>query len=106
MNTHPLPPLLVTGAAGLSGSITVRAFVQHGTPVRALVRDLGKVATGHPLVHYVQGDMLRPESALEGVERVLLISSSVPSMVETQCTFIDACKKAGVRHVIKFSGAE
>jgi uncharacterized protein YbjT (DUF2867 family) len=27
-------------------------------------------------------------------------------MVETQCTFIDACKAAGVRHVIKFSGLD
>jgi uncharacterized protein YbjT (DUF2867 family) len=27
-------------------------------------------------------------------------------LVETQCTFIDACKAAGVRHVIKFSGLD
>jgi uncharacterized protein YbjT (DUF2867 family) len=27
-------------------------------------------------------------------------------MVETQCTFIDSCKAAGVRHVIKFSGLD
>lgn len=25
-------------------------------------------------------------------------------MVETQCTFIDAAKKAGVQHIVKFSG--
>jgi uncharacterized protein YbjT (DUF2867 family) len=27
-------------------------------------------------------------------------------MVETQCSFIDSCRRAGVRHIIKFSGAE
>jgi len=27
-------------------------------------------------------------------------------MVDTQCTFVEACKRAGVRHVVKFSGAE
>ncbi len=27
-------------------------------------------------------------------------------MLETQCTFVDACKSAGVRHVVKYSGAE
>jgi uncharacterized protein YbjT (DUF2867 family) len=27
-------------------------------------------------------------------------------MVETQCAFVDACKSAGVRHVIKFSGLD
>jgi len=35
-----------------------------------------------------------------------MISSPDPQMVETQCTFIDASKKAGVRHIVKFSGAE
>ena len=42
--------------------------------------------------------------ALAGVDRVLMISSSSLDMVETQCTFIDACRAAGVRHIIKFSG--
>jgi uncharacterized protein YbjT (DUF2867 family) len=27
-------------------------------------------------------------------------------MVDTQCAFIDAAKRAGVRHIVKFSGAE
>jgi uncharacterized protein YbjT (DUF2867 family) len=27
-------------------------------------------------------------------------------MAETQCRFIDACKQAGIAHVVKFSGAE
>ena len=45
-------------------------------------------------------------SALEGVDRVLMISGPRMDMVETQCTFVDACKAAGVRHVIKFSGLD
>jgi uncharacterized protein YbjT (DUF2867 family) len=35
-----------------------------------------------------------------------MISSARERMLETQCTFIDACKKANVRHIVKFSGAE
>ena len=53
--------------------------------------------------------MLRPGTlgpALEGVDKVLMISPSDPLMVETQCRFIDASKKAGVTHIVKFSGAE
>jgi len=53
--------------------------------------------------------MAKPETlsaALAGVDRVLMISSAGPQMLETQCTFVDACQKAGVRHVIKFSGRE
>jgi uncharacterized protein YbjT (DUF2867 family) len=45
-------------------------------------------------------------SALEGVDRVLMISGPRMDMVETQCTLIDACRAAGVRHVIKFSGLD
>ena len=103
--------ILVTGATGLSGSIVIREFARQKTPVRALVRSRAKArALGTlPTVEFVEADMLRPETlgvALDGVDRVLMISSSDPQMVETQCAFIDASKKAGVRHIVKFSGAE
>ena len=45
-------------------------------------------------------------AALDGVDRVLMISAPLMDMVETQNTFIDAAKAAGVRHVIKFSGLD
>jgi uncharacterized protein YbjT (DUF2867 family) len=35
-----------------------------------------------------------------------MISSANAQLVETQCTFIDACKKAGVDYIVKFSGEE
>jgi len=103
--------ILVTGATGLSGSIVIREFARQTTPVRALVRTRAKSRALEtlPTVALVEGDMLRPETlaaALHSVDRVLMISSSDPRMVETQCTFIDACKKAGIKHVVKFSGAE
>jgi len=53
--------------------------------------------------------MLRPETlgtALHDVDRILMISSARERLLETQCTFIDASKKAGVRHIFKFSGQE
>jgi uncharacterized protein YbjT (DUF2867 family) len=53
--------------------------------------------------------MLSPETlqvALEGIERVLMISTGNQQMLETQCTFIDSCQRAGVSHIVKFSGAE
>src|SRR5262249_40671476 len=62
-----------------------------------------------PHIDLVEGEMARAETlgpALAGAKRVLLISSSNPHMVETQCRFIDACKAAGVAHVVKFSGKE
>lgn len=103
--------ILVTGAAGLNGSAVIREFARHGAAVRALVRDRTKAGaiSGFRNVEIAEGDMRQPESlaaALRGVIRVLMISSSGPDMVETQCAFIDACRRARVQHVVKFSGAE
>jgi uncharacterized protein YbjT (DUF2867 family) len=102
--------LLVTGASGLNGSAIIREFVRHGAAVRAMVRNREKGAQfSGAMVDVVAGDMSRLETlgrALEGVHRVLMISSASPDMVEVQCRFIDACKAAGIGHIIKFSGAE
>jgi uncharacterized protein YbjT (DUF2867 family) len=103
--------LLLTGATGAAGSLIAREFINQQEPVRVLVRDRTNAQwlENVPTVEIVSGDMsdrsgLTP--ALEGVERVLMISSPAMNMVETQSTFVDACKSAGVRHVIKFSGLD
>src|SRR5262249_22320558 len=103
--------ILVTGAAGLNGSAVVREFSRNGVAVRALVRDRSKAGQLGELPHVelVQGDMARAatlDRALEGIDRVLMISSADPQLLETQCAFVDACKAAGVAHVVKFSGKE
>jgi uncharacterized protein YbjT (DUF2867 family) len=101
--------ILVTGATGLNGRELVRRLSERGVPVRALVRSPAKAAAlaALPDVEIVQGDMARPETLagpLRGVERAMLISSSDPGMLDVQSNFIDAAKKAGVRHVVKLSG--
>jgi len=101
--------ILVTGASGLAGSAVIREFARRHSPVRALVRDRAKARAleALPAVELVEGDMARTETlagALAGVDRVLLISSSDQQMVETQSAFIDSAKKAGVHHIVKFSG--
>jgi uncharacterized protein YbjT (DUF2867 family) len=103
--------LLVTGATGLSGSAVIREFARQKAPVRALVRNRAKAREleSLPTVEVVEGDMLRPETlgaALRDVDRVLMISSARERMLQTQCMFIDTCKQAGVRHIVKFSGKE
>ena len=111
MTKPPTRQILVTGAAGLSGSIVVHEFVRRQHPVRALVRDRTRAdwLTRLPGVEVVEGDMLRAETlgaALDGVERALMISTSNPLMLDTQSAFIEASKAAGVSHVVKYSGAE
>jgi hypothetical protein len=60
-----------------------------------------------PGVEIVIGDMLRPDSlgaALDGVDRALMISSSEAAMLETQCRFVDAAKRVGVRQALLANG--
>ena len=101
--------ILVTGAGGLAGSAVIREFVRQKHPVRALVRSRARARAFEalPTVEIVEGDMSRPETLtapLSGVDRVLLLSSPDPQLVETQSTFIDAVKKSGVQRIVKFSG--
>src|SRR6266550_3907021 len=103
--------ILLTGASGSAGSFIAHEFVRERVPVRILVRNRVKAAGFDkvPTLEIVEGDMSRPDSlgaALDGVDRVLMISAPLMDMVETQNTFIDAAKAAGVRHVIKFSGLD
>lgn len=102
---------LITGAGGMNGSAIIKEFERQQIPVTALVRNLSKLPVDKPKAYitYTEGDMLRPDTlsaALDGVGRVLLMSTANLQMAETQCVFIDACKAAGVRHIIKFSGEE
>jgi uncharacterized protein YbjT (DUF2867 family) len=101
--------ILVTGATGLVGSELVSRLSARGVPVRALVRSAAKAQWLSTLanVDIVLGDMARPDTlagALHGVDRAMLISSSDPAMLDVQSNFIDAARKAGVRHVVKLSG--
>jgi uncharacterized protein YbjT (DUF2867 family) len=101
--------ILVTGATGLNGKELLRLLSARGIAVRALVRNPARAEAiaALPNVEIVQGDMARPETlaeALHDVDRAMLISSSDPSMLEVQSNFIEAARKAGVRHVVKLSG--
>jgi uncharacterized protein YbjT (DUF2867 family) len=102
---------LLTGATGVAGSFIANEFVKEREPVRILVRSRAKAKWLEeiPTVEIVEGDMSSQDSlsaALDGVDRALMLSGPVMNMVETQRSFIDACKVAGVRHVIKFSGLD
>ena len=101
--------ILVTGGTGLNGSELLRVLSAKGVAVRALVRNPAKAEAiaALPNVEIVQGDMAHPETlatGLRGVDRAMLISSSDPMMLDVQTNFIDAARKAGVKHVVKLSG--
>jgi uncharacterized protein YbjT (DUF2867 family) len=101
--------ILVTGATGVNGKELLRRLSAGGVAARALVRNPAKAdaIAALPHVEIVQGDMARPETlaaAMHDIDRAMLISSSDPMMLDVQSNFIDAARKAGVRHVVKLSG--
>jgi uncharacterized protein YbjT (DUF2867 family) len=89
----------------------VREYARQGLPVRALVRQPTQAAKfdGFPTVDVVTGDMLAPKTlgaALDGIRRALMISTAGVQMMDTQCTFIETAKAAGVNHIAKLSGID
>src|SRR5262245_26907218 len=102
--------ILITGATGNNGVEIVKLLSRRGVPCRALVRTSAKsgLLSGLPGVEIVYGDFARPETlapALQGIDKALLMSSADPRLPELQGNFIQAAKRAGVRYVVKFSGA-
>jgi uncharacterized protein YbjT (DUF2867 family) len=99
--------ILVTGAAGTTGSEVVRLLSAKGVRVRALVRDPGKTGRfSGPGVEAVVADLERPatlDKALKGVDKVYLASSVDPRVSLLHGNVIDASKRAGVKQIVRLS---
>ncbi|HEY0377278.1 MAG TPA: SDR family oxidoreductase [Pyrinomonadaceae bacterium] len=99
--------ILVTGATGTVGSFLVRKLGAAGVAARALVRSREKAEAVEALgLEAAVGDLDKPETlapALEGVERVFLLSAPEERQAELQNNLVRAARAAGVRHVVKLS---
>ena len=99
--------VLVTGATGNTGSVLVPALVEAGVDVRAFVRDEAKA---QPLkdagAEIVVGDLEDPETirpALEGVDKVYLLTWNGPPQAEHAHNVIEAAKEVGQPHIVRHS---
>jgi uncharacterized protein YbjT (DUF2867 family) len=87
----------------------VRALIARGERVRAFVRDPGRAR--HVLgedAELAVGDFADPASvraALEGADALLLSCADDPRRVGWEAAAIDAAVAAGVRRIVKLSGA-
>ncbi|WP_034499368.1 SDR family oxidoreductase [Agrobacterium sp. 33MFTa1.1] len=98
--------ILLTGATGTNGVEIARQLVAAGVKFKALVRSIDK-RNRLPLgAEVVQGDLSDSRSldlALEGVSRVLILSSVAQNQVDLQNNVVAAAKRAGLERIIKFS---
>ena len=99
--------ILVTGATGSNGTEIVKRLARGQVQVRAMVRNLDRAsAIALPHVEVVEGDFDRPETlltALAGVERAFLLTSSSEHAQAQQIAFVDAARQSGVAHIVKLS---
>ena len=95
--------ILVTGASGNVGMQVLGALVRSRQPLRALYRSEKDASNAPPRVETVIADFGDPQSmarALEGIDKVFLVCGPVPQLVDLESKAIDACKKAGVKHLV------
>ncbi|HEU4724186.1 MAG TPA: SDR family oxidoreductase [Candidatus Eisenbacteria bacterium] len=102
--------ILVTGAAGTTGSEVVRLLAAKGVRVRALVRNPEKGKQFHgPGVEVVVADLDKPltlDPALKGVDKVFLVSSPDPRVGVLHGNVIESAKRAGVKQIVRLSAVQ
>jgi uncharacterized protein YbjT (DUF2867 family) len=99
--------ILITGGTGTVGSVLLEKLVAADANVRALVRTPSKAerikASG---IEAVLGDLDKPETllaALDGVDKVFLLTSPSERQAELERNVITAARSAGVSHIVKLS---
>jgi uncharacterized protein YbjT (DUF2867 family) len=99
-------PVLVTGATGTIGRDVAKRLSEDGISVRAGVRDQAKARKqfgSNIALAAFDFENEKTFSALEGVEKVFLLPPLLPNQLEVMNAFVDAAKRAGVRHIAKLS---
>jgi uncharacterized protein YbjT (DUF2867 family) len=100
--------LLIVGATGTNGREILGRLAGAGQPARAMVRNPAKAGDLRgPNVEVVAGDLDDPDSldaALAGVERAFFLASVDRRYSGWFRNFLNAARRDGVRHLVKFSG--
>jgi uncharacterized protein YbjT (DUF2867 family) len=94
--------ILVTGAAGTVGSEVVRQLKEAGIAFRAGYSSEAKKNGSEAVVaNFADPQSLR--NALQGVDKVFLVSGGAPNQTELELNVVNAAKEAGVKHFVKLS---
>ena len=100
--------ILVIGGTGNIGSEVVRLLDEKGVDFKLLARDKSKAAESVGAeVEIIEGDLDAPETvaaAMEGVEKLFLVTPLHLDQVSMKSTAIQAAKRAGVKHIVMSTG--
>ncbi|MFC7959655.1 SDR family oxidoreductase [Rhodococcoides kroppenstedtii] len=104
------PTIAVTGSTGAVGGAVAALLTDSGTPLRLLVRDVGRapVIPNSAVAQCSYDDIDASMRALRGVDVLFMVSGSESATrLDEHRTFVDAAAAAGVRHLVytSFFGA-
>jgi len=102
---EPAALITVTGSTGTIGSELVRLLSAAGVGARALHRDVRKTRA-LPNVTWVHADLddaRRLKVALDGTDRLFLLTGNEPDFARTQIGVVRAAEELGVKHIVKLS---
>jgi NAD(P)H dehydrogenase (quinone) len=105
MSNRTVPRILITGATGQVGSKTIRFLLaKEEIEIVAAVRTPAKAdsftAKGIATVLLDFDDESTYLPALEGMDRVFIVTGYTVDMLRQSKALLDSAKKAGVRHVV------
>jgi uncharacterized protein YbjT (DUF2867 family) len=95
--------ILITGASGSVGKAVLQEAIRKESQIRGMFRskeDAAKVPPGCEAVLADYADKQSLLKALDGVSSAYVVCSPIPQLVELESNMVDACKEAGVRHVV------
>jgi uncharacterized protein YbjT (DUF2867 family) len=95
--------ILITGASGTVGRAVLEGVRKAGKPFKAMYRnteDAKKAPPGAPTLLADFADKNSLKQALQGIDTAFVVCSPIPQLVELEGNVIDACKEAGVRHIV------
>lgn len=97
--------ILVTGGTGTIGRALVEALKQRKLEFAVMSSKPGRNDAG---VSFVQGDFADPASlrrAFAGFDTLFLLLPLVPNKLQLAAHAVEAAKAAGIRHIVRSSGA-
>jgi uncharacterized protein YbjT (DUF2867 family) len=95
--------ILITGASGSVGKVVLQETIPRQSKVRAMYRSKEEAAKAPAGCEAILADYTDKQSlrrALEGVTSVYVVCSPIPQLVELESNMVEACKEAGVKHVV------
>ncbi len=102
------PNILITGATGHTALPLIERLSSEGVAIRGLVHSPHKksMIEKYKGVEAVVGDYADRASlelALKGIEKVYLVSPSLPDQVRLLTNFVNIARLNGVKHIVKLS---